>query len=119
MYIKIVLFFLFIISCSYIDKLNYPSDIHEIKGVVLERSDSNSNGKFAEIKQLNDNQVKQLLVTLSKARQIDSKSFDEDFQIIFSTESGTKRIMVRGNKIKNFESNKVYQIPNVDYLNNF
>lgn len=116
---KIILLSFFLISCLNNDNINYPSEINDIKEVVLERVDKNFKGKFSEIKQLNDNEIELLLVTLNKSKEIDSKSFIEDFQIIFSTKLGTKRIMVDGNKIKDFNSDKVFQINEVSFLTKF
>ncbi|MFV0208799.1 hypothetical protein OBK13_06275 [Empedobacter falsenii] len=116
---KIIILLLFLISCTNNENINYPSEINEIKEVVLERTDKNYKGKFAEIKELNGNEIELLLDVLNKSKEVDSKGFTEDFQIVFSTKSGTKRIMVDENKIKGFNSNKVFQINEVSFLTKF
>ena len=50
---QLILLALLFISCSRRENLDYPTEINQIKEVVLERPDQKSHGKFAEVKKLN------------------------------------------------------------------
>jgi len=115
---KILLALLFI-SCSRRENLDYPTEINQIKEVVLERTDQKSHGKFAEVKKLNSKEIIELLEVLKNAKPLGLKKFKIDYYIVFSTKNGTRRIMVSNNQIKGYENDYTYQIEKIKLLGDF
>jgi len=115
---QIILLSLLFISCGR-ENLDYPTDINQIKEVVLERPDQESHGKFAEIKRLSSKEIVELLKVLKNAKPLGLKKFKIDYSIYFSTENGPKTIMVTGNQIKGFENDYTYQIETPKFLSDF
>ena len=116
---QLILLTLLFISCSQRENLDYPTEINKIKEVVLERPDRKSHGKFAEVKKLNSKEIVELLEVLKNAKPLGLKKFKIDYYIVFSTENGTRRIMVTNNQIKGYENDYTYQIEKIKFLSDF
>ncbi|NHM02822.1 hypothetical protein [Flavobacterium difficile] len=116
---QIILLLLLFISCFQRENLDYPTEISRIKEVVLERPDQKSHGKFAEVRKLNSDEIAQLLDILKNAKPLGLKKFKIDYYIVFSTENGTRRIMVTNNQIKGYDNDYTYQIKKVKFLSDF
>jgi len=100
--------------------LDYPTKIEEIKEVTLTRPDKESNGKFATIKDLTEEQTKELLRVLKNAKPVGPMKFIPDYYIVFSTTTNeTRRIKINGNNIKGYESDYSYEIESLDFLDEF
>ena len=85
-----------LISCfGYSQNLNYPTQLENIKKVTLTRPDIESNGKFATIKELSEEQTIELLKALSNAKPAGMWKFIPDFYIVFTTsENETQRLKI-------------------------
>lgn len=100
--------------------LDYPTKIEEIKEVTLTRPDKESNGKFATIKDLTEEQTKELLNALENSKPVGPWKFIPDFYIVFrTTENETIRIKINGNKVKGYNSDYSYEIDQLDFLEEF
>ncbi|MFZ6050791.1 hypothetical protein [Halocola ammonii] len=100
--------------------LDYPTDIKEIKEVTLTRPDKESNGKFATIKDLTEEEIKELLKALENSKPVGPWKFIPDYFIVFTTtENETKRIKINGNKVKGYDSDYTYEIDQLDFLEEF
>jgi len=100
--------------------LDYPTKIEEIKKVTLTRPDKESNGKFATIKDLTEEQTKELLTALENSKPIGPSKFLPDYYIVFTTsENETKRIKINGNKVKGYDNDYSYEIKQLDFLEEF
>lgn len=100
--------------------LNYPTKIEEIKEVTLTRPDKESKGKFATIKDLTEEQTKELLKVLNNAKSVGPMKFIPDYYIVFSTTTNeTRRIKINGNKIKGYDSDYSYEIEELEFLEQF
>jgi hypothetical protein len=110
---------IFLIGCSQRENLNYPTDINEIKEVVLERPDEKSHGKFAEIRKLSAEEISEILEVLKDAKPLGLKKFEIDYYIVFTTHNGTRRIKITGNQIKGYDSDYTYKIEKTTFLENF
>ncbi len=100
--------------------LDYPTKIEEIKEVTLTRPDKESKGKFATIKDLTEEQTKELLKTLDNSKPVGLMKFIPDYYIVFSTTNNeTRRIKINGNKIKGYDNDYTYEIENLDFLKEF
>ena len=100
--------------------LDYPTKIEEIKEVTLTRPDKESNEEFATIKDLTEEQTKELLTALENSKPVGPSKFIPDFYIVFTTtENETKRIKINGNKVKGYDSDYSYEIEQLDFLEEF
>ncbi|OOG69982.1 hypothetical protein [Flavobacterium sp. A45] len=116
---QLILLTLLFISCLQKENLDYPTEINQIKEVVLERPDRKSHGKFAEVKKLNSKEIAELLEVLNNAKPVGLKKFKIDYYIVFSTKNETRRIMVTNNQIKGYENDYTYQIEEIKFLSDF
>lgn len=116
---QLILVTLLFISCSGRENLDYPTEINQIKEVVLERPDRKSHGKFAAVRKLNSKEIAELLEVLNNAKPMGLKKFKIDYYIVFSTKKGTQRIRVTNNQIKGYENDYTYQIEEIKFLSDF
>ncbi|AMM50202.1 hypothetical protein TH61_02085 [Rufibacter sp. DG15C] len=99
------------------DKLDYPKRIEDVVEVELLRPDEKTNGEIAEIKQLSESVIIELLNALEKVKPIGPVKFIPDFFIIFSTKTdGTKKLKVNGRTVKGFKNDFGYEIPELHFL---
>jgi hypothetical protein len=120
MKIHIIILILFTLFAKQKSNLAYPINIDDIVEVVLERPDSKSNGKFAEIKILNTNEIVKLLQVLKKAKAVGPTKFLPDFYIYFKTKNdGNYRIKINKNIIKGYKNDYSYKIENLPFLTDF
>ena len=100
--------------------LDYPSNMEDIRKVTLTRPDKASNGKFATIKDLTEEQTKELLKALNDAKPVGPIKFMPDYYIVFSTtDNETRRIKINGNHIKGYDNDYSYEIETLDFLEAF
>ena len=72
-------------NCIFTNRnLDYPDKIKEIKEVVLSKPDKESNGKFATIKNLHQDQIVELLGVLRNAKSIGPYEFIPDYYLVFT-----------------------------------
>ena len=114
-----ILLSIFLIACSERENLNYPTDINEIREVVLDRPDKKSHGEFAEIRKLNAEEITEILEVLKDAKPLGLKKFKIDYYIVFTTNNGTERIKISGNQIKGYDNDYTYEIEKTMFLENF
>ncbi len=113
--------FLTLITCvGQRQNLDYPNKIEEIKEVTLIRPDKESNGKFATIKYLTEEQTRELLKVIENSKPVGPWKFVPDFYIVFTTKGNkTKRIKINGNKVKGYDSDYSYEIEQLNFLEEF
>ncbi|AKQ46251.1 hypothetical protein TH63_12490 [Rufibacter radiotolerans] len=102
------------------DKLDYPKRIEDVVKAELFRPDEKTNGGVVEIKKLSESEIVELLNALRKGKPVGPVKFKPDFFIILSTKTdGTKKLKVNGRTVKGFQNDFGYEIPELDFLNNF
>lgn len=118
---KIVLVFSFVLffSCDKKEKNDFPENLNEIIEVEFVRPDLKSGGKFAQIKSLNKNEIKQLILTLKSAKPIGIRKIKTDFYIFIKSENMFKtdiyNLKVNGNIIKDNNSDLAYEIDDLKF----
>lgn len=115
------IFLILIVSCNNEkENLDYPKSIEKIEEVTLSRPDKKSNGKFAEQKKLNEQEIKELLKAISKSKPIGPTKFAPDYFIVFKTRDGeNKRLKVNGKTIKGYENDFSHKFNPPVFLNGF
>ncbi|WP_163518290.1 hypothetical protein [Gelidibacter japonicus] len=116
-----IVFILIFVSCKEKNNgIDYPKNINEIESVNLLRPDEKSNGKLAEIKYLEKNEIAELLAAIKNANEFGMIKFKPDYYIEFVTKNdGTKRIKVNGNKIKGYKNDIGYEIAKLNFMTEF
>ncbi len=118
-YISIIVF----LSCSHKrNNLDYPEDISEIKSVELSRPDSETQGKFEEIKELKPSEIEELLDALKTAKPLGPVKFLPRFYMTFTLNNNSnKRLKVTsgGKTVKGYENDYGYEIKDLNFLKNF
>lgn len=101
-------------------KLDFPTEIEDIKEITLTRPDKESKGKFATVKDLTQEQTKELLQVLKNAKPVGPMKFIPDYYIVITTIEGeTRRIKINGNKIKGYENDYSFEIVQLEFLEQF
>ena len=115
------IFLILIVSCNNEkENLDYPKSIENIEEVTLSRPDKKSNGKFAEQKKLNEQEIKELIKAIGKSKPIGLTKFYPDYFIVFKTKEGeNKRIRVNGKTIKGYENDFSHEFNPPLFLNEF
>ena len=119
--LRTILIFVIITSCnrSKVD-IDFPRDINEIESINLLKPDNSSNGKFAGVKYLNQNEIQKLVKVLKDAKFKGPYKFIPKYYIeILTKNDGVKRIRVNGNIVKGYKSDIGYEISNLEFLNEF
>lgn len=107
-------------SCNERENLDFPKSIGEIEKVILSRPDKESNGKFADHKELNEQEIIKLLEAISESKPKGLTKFYPDYFIYFKTKKGsTKKIKVNGNTIKGYKSDFSYEFNPPIFLSEF
>lgn len=102
------------------ENLDYPKSIEEIEGVTLSRPDKQSNGKFAEQKDLSDKEIRELLKAIGKSKPKGLTKFYPDYFIIFTTKNGkNKKLKVNKNTIKGYKNDFSYKFNPPIFLDEF
>jgi len=100
--------------------MDYPKSMKQINEVVLSRPDESSNGKFAEQKILNEQEIKELLKAIDNSKPIGPTKFRSNYFIVFKTKDGaTKRLRVNGNTIKGYKNDFSYKFNLPNFLHKF